>query len=326
MDHPTFDNGFLAFKQLRQPDRLKLSAAGDLVRLPSGITLRITAVDPATGVVHARRKGGAIVSGKLDDTHEVFARVEGELRAGMILEWPSYPEHGLARITDVSPIYGLMLQWGRRVPGHQPQQLSLDPGLWYYAIGGDGHVLYRRERLRRSFADIGDLPPGLTHDWSLTKLGEPFALRTFGAPPSLQYIKRGDLIYIGTARYDAPANHVFVIAGVDPDRGRLKLIMGREHCAQATPCADLWWRPAATDEVRVYKPAKTIARKDLLVWKFEYTDLKVRRGDYTEVLEVLEDRVAVTGVTSTPEVLSFDPARWTPVRSGPQGPIHLRRL
>lgn len=304
---------------------------GDLLRVRSGVVMRVVRADTANGVVRAKRRSGQLEELPIGEA-QVFRRAEGELQRGSIVEWPDgYPDlelepMQLARVMDLNPTRGIVITWSRKGQA-QERHLSLDPGLWYCAITNGDAVAYRRDRgplASEAFLDLKPKPPWLTHDDDIDSIARPFALRTIGGPPQLSALQRGNQLLVESAADDVPSGHLFVIAEVDTQRGRVHLVEGRELSARATRCEDRWYAPHGTDRVRLYQPATTIARSDLLRWKRPHPDLCVRRGNCGEVVEVMEDSIAVTGVTATPEVLSFDPRRWRPI-SSVAGALHLRR-
>ena len=62
------------------------------------------------------------------------------------------------------------------------------------------------------------------------------------------------------------------------------------------------------------------------MWKRDDPKLLVRRGDYAEVLDVEPRGIALTGVTSTPEVLQFDRERWSPSFHRENETWHLSKI
>lgn len=321
----------------RQPDA-RLFAVGELVRFPepeakfaAGTVLRVAEIDGPNRVVHLRRKSGVTIGWAPTATTQVFSPSIGEIRRGTILEWISdQPEHGierhdLARVVEVTPEAGVAIR------SHKLGEVSLelDPGVWHYAINREAVVAHLRgtgtHRLE-SYRDHDPLPEAPTHQASFDQLAKPFSLTTHGCPPDLETLARGDLVYFASTSSEIPDNHAFVISEINPRRRRVRLVRGQEVTAQPERSGDLWWEPRKDDEVRLYKPAHSVAAQDLVVWRRDDPKLLVRRGDYAEVLQVQPRGVAVTGVTSTPELLRFDKERWSPRFHRENDAWHLSRV
>lgn len=320
----------------RVPDA-RLFKPGDLVRfrqvengLAAGTVLRVSSVNKSNQTVELRRKNGKTVLWKPSETVEVFERGDGEVKVGTILEWgrdsvdARMQSGDLARVLSVDPQRGVTIASRKR----GEVTLQLDAGTWHYSITRDETIGHHRERgphRLEPYRDVDPIPETTTHEESIDRLARPFSLKTHGSPPPIDALARGDLVYVTASRSEIPDNHVFVVAEIDRKRGRVRLVEGRELSAQPGRSADVWWRPRPDDEVRLYKPAKTLAAQDLLVWKRDDATLLVRQGEYAEVVQVFGDRVAVSGMTSTPDVLEFDQTIWRARHDRQTDSYHLTR-
>lgn len=321
----------------RQPDA-RLFAVGELVRFPqregqfaAGTVLQVVLVDGAKSLVHLRRRNGETIPWKPSGRAQVFSRSDSDVRRGSILKWTSdQPEYGiqrhdLARVVEVKPGRGVTIR--SRKLGEV--SFELDPGVWHNAITLEGVVAHLRGSGRHRlepYRDHDPVPEEPTHRELFNQLARPFSLTTHGCPPNLGALSRGDLVYFASTSSAIPDNHAFVISEIDPRRRRVRLVHGREVSAQPEKSGDFWWEPRKDDEVRLYKPAHSVAAQDLVVWRRDDPKLLVRRGDYAEVLQVQPVGVAVTGVTSTPELLRFDTERWSPRFHRENDAWHLSRV
>ena len=313
--------------RLYEPTARRLEARaysrGELVRfkerdgaIPSGAVLRVESIDPEGAFVRLERRSGELIDWTPKASVEVFAPVLGEVKRGTVLEWSADRADLGVKSGDLALVVGVHPADGVTVRSHRngETQLHLEPGAWHYAVTKDGIVGHLREATEHrleSYRDVDPAPDKPTHERPFDELARPYSLVTHGSPPPLEVFSNGDVVYFAASRDQRiPDNHVFTVQEVRD--GRLRLVDGRDLGGEASTTRDVWWRPTLRDEVRLYTPATAVAAQDLIAWRRDDAALLVRRGSYSEVLEVRPRELVVTGVTSTPEVLPVDRARWAP--------------
>jgi hypothetical protein len=321
MNNLTLDENTRLYEPTTRRAGARAYSPGELVRfderdgaVQAGAVLRVESIDPEGAFVRLRRRSGELIDWAPKSSVQVFAPVIGEVKRGTVLEWSNdrsdlgVQSGDLALVVGVDPAQGVTV----RSKKNGETQLHLEPGAWHYAVTKDGVVGHLREASQHRlepYRDVDPTPEKPTHDRPFDELARPYSLVTHGAPPPLDVFSNGDVVYFAASRDQRiPENHVFTVQGVR--EGRLRLVDGRELSGDPSTTRDVWWRPSERDEVRLYTPATALAAQDLIAWRRDDPTLLIKRGTYSEVLEVRPRQVVVTGVTSTPEVLPVDRGRW----------------